>query len=364
MNVIMTCGGTGGHIYPAIAIADKIKEHHPDANVLFIGTKKGMENQLVPAAGYEIKGIDASGIDRHHLVTNIKTLRDAMKGSQEAYHIIKDFKPDVAIGTGGYVTGGVLFTASRLGVPCYIHEQNAVVGVANKMLEGIADKIFISFESSASQFRHPGKCILTGNPIRSAFKVLDKAECRKALGYSDEDRILLVFGGSLGAEIINKSTLSFSCESEADGIQLIFITGRRYYDEILAEYKARGGIPKSTMLMPYADNMPQLMCAADLVVSRAGAIAVSELLACGKPAVLIPSPNVTNNHQFHNAKAVADSGAALLIEESSMKNDPQLFSESIRSLMNDAGKLAAMSEAAYSIAKKDAADIIYENLNL
>jgi UDP-N-acetylglucosamine--N-acetylmuramyl-(pentapeptide) pyrophosphoryl-undecaprenol N-acetylglucosamine transferase len=364
MNVIMSCGGTGGHIYPAIAIADKIKEHHPDANILFIGTKKGMENSLVPAAGYEIRGIDASGIDRHHLVSNIKTLRDAMKGSQEAYHIMKDFKPDVAIGTGGYVTGSVIMTASRLGVPCYIHEQNAVVGVSNKMLERYATKVFISFESSKDQFRHPEKTVLSGNPIRSAFKVLDKAQCRQELGYSEEDRILLIFGGSLGAEIINKAALSFSCETAADGIKLIFITGRRYFDEIKAEYDARGGVPENTRLLPYADNMPTLMCASDLVVSRAGAIAVSELLACGKPSVLIPSPNVTNNHQFHNAKAVADSGAALLLQESSMKDDPELFSGSVISLLESPERLNAMSEAAVKIARLDAADIIYQNLNI
>ncbi len=364
MNVLMTCGGTGGHIYPAIAIADKIKEHHPDANILFIGTKKGMENNLVPAAGYDIKGIDAAGLDRHNMLNNVHTIHTVIKGAKEAVAIMKEFQPDVAIGTGGYVTGIVIMQASRMGVPCYIHEQNAVVGVTNKMLEHYAKKIFISFESSASQFRHPENTVLTGNPIRNAFKVLEKAECRQALGFSEDEKIILVFGGSLGAEIINRAAFKLSCKIAQDGIKLIFVTGKRYYDEVLSWYEDVGGVPGSTVLMAYADNMPQLMCASDLAVSRAGAIAVSEITACGKPSILIPSPNVTNNHQYHNAKAVADSGAAMLLEEKNIIADEDLFADGVLKLMEDGEKLASMSEAARRIAKLNAADLIYENLNI
>ena len=315
MKVVMSCGGTGGHIYPAIAIADKIRERHPDAQVLFIGTKKGMENRLVPAAGYEIKGIDARGFDRKNLANNFKTIHTYFKGEYEVRKILKEFKPDIAIGTGGYVTGPVITQAKRLGIKCCIHEQNAVPGVANKFLSGFADKVFISFAGTESSFRHPDRVVFSGNPIRSGFTGLDRGECRKKLGLADDQKMILVFGGSLGAEVLNRETLGLIDEIHSSDIKLYFITGKRYYESIVAEIEEKHTDRSSFELLSYADNMPELMCASDLVISRAGAIAVSEIAACGKPSVLVPSPNVTNNHQFYNAKSVADAGAALLIEE-------------------------------------------------
>ncbi len=363
-KVILSCGGTGGHIYPAIAIASCIKEHDPGAGILFIGTKTGMENRLVPGAGFEIRGIDASGIDRHNLIKNIKTLENVVHGGYEASHIIKEFRPDVVIGTGGYVTGTVVMNAHRLKIPCFIHEQNAIPGLTNKMLERYADKVFISFEGSASGFRQPEKTVLTGNPIRAGFTDLDRNECRRALGIAPGERLILLFGGSLGAEVLNEACLRLIDEMPESGIKLYFVTGKRYYDEIREKVKAEGLDKPSLTLLDYANDMPTLMKAADLVVSRAGAIALSEVFACGKPSVLVPSPNVTNNHQYHNAKAAQDAGASLLIEEKDIIPDLSAFSSAVLKLAGDSEKLGRMSECALKIAVTDAAERIYRELPL
>ena len=364
MKVILSCGGTGGHIYPAVAIADRIKKSHPDADILFIGTKSGMENRIVPAAGYKIEGIDASGIDRHNLLKNFKTLGNVIQGGHDAARIIKEFSPDIVIGTGGYVTGTVLMKAHSAGIPCYIQEQNAVPGVTNKMLEGWAKKIFLSFESSKKHFRHPEKCVVTGNPIRADFSELDRAACRTECGLSGETMVLIT-GGSLGAQKLNEAALRLIDELPGKDIKLFFVTGRRYHEEISAQLAQKTEAARSCVrLIDYADNMPVLMTAADIVVSRAGAIAVSELLACGKPSVLVPSPNVTNNHQYWNAKAVADEGAAVLIEESRLDEDISVLAGEVLELASKPEALQAMASSAARIARIDAADRIFEELDI
>ena len=364
MKVILSCGGTGGHIYPAIAIADKIKERRPDAQILFIGTKNGMENRLVPAAGYEIKGIDARGFDREHLLNNFRTVKTFLEGNQEVYHLIKDYAPDLAIGTGGYVTGSVISVAHRLGVKTCIHEQNALPGVANKFLSGFADKVFISFEGTEKAFKHPERVTLSGNPIRSGFMTLDRQSCRKELGISDSSTMVLVFGGSLGAGVLNRETLGLIDGIGQSDIKLYFVTGKRYYDEIKAQVDALEKGTGFLELIPYADNMPQLMSASDLVVSRAGAIAVSEIAACAKPSVLVPSPNVTNNHQYYNAKAVADAGAALLIEEKDLPEGENVLAREVLRLAADPERLSVMAECARRIGRTNAADIICDGIGL
>ena len=361
MRVIFSCGGTGGHIYPAIAVADKIKERQPDAEILFIGTIKGMENELVPKAGYEIKGIEASGFNRKHLMANVSTLRNLVKGGSEAGQIIHDFRPDIAFGTGGYVTGSVISAAYRQKVRCFIHEQNAVPGLANRLLEPMTEKTFISFAESSKSFRHPEKLVLSGNPVRGDFAGLSQEACRRKLGLGDEMTVL-VFGGSLGAEMINAAALRLIDEIRGKNVKLYFVTGKRYYDDVKA--KTEGMDMSQTVLLPYADNMPELMCASDIVVSRAGAIAVSEIMVCGRPSVLIPSPNVTNNHQYHNAKAVADAGAAILIEEKDLSASPQLLSDALLRLESDPKARLAMQNAAKAAAKPDAAEIIVRELGI
>ncbi len=356
----MSCAGTGGHIYPAIAIADRIKAAEPDSEIMFIGTREGMENRLVKAAGYEIQGIDASGFNRHNLLANFKTLRDMIKGGREVDEILDSFKPDIVFGTGGYVTGNVVKEAHKKGIRTYIHEQNAIPGLANKMLEAVADKVFISFESSREHFHHKEKLVLSGNPVRSGFTTLKRPECRASLGIGEGDIMILAFGGSLGADILNKSVVRLIDELPREGIKLYFITGKRYYDEI--KKAVEGKLWPGCELIPYADNMPELITASDVVISRSGAIAVSEITAAGRPSVLIPSPNVTNNHQYFNAKAIADAGAALMIEESAMGENYSEFIGMVLGLIRDKDKLSEMEKAAAAVGRTDAADIIYENI--
>jgi len=367
MKAILTCAGTGGHIYPAIAIADKIKKEDPDAEILFIGTKAGMENTLVPKAGYNITGIDASGFNRSELMKNFKTLDNIVKGTVQARKILKEFKPDVVIGTGGYVTGPVVSTAASMGIKTCIHEQNAIPGMANKMLEGAVKKVFISFEDSKKYFKHPEKTILSGNPIRADFLTLDPAYCRRKLGVTDDTFAVLAFGGSLGAEMLNKAVIRMtermvSPEGQALGkVKLFFVTGKRYYDEIHAAMDLNR-LGDMVQLIPYADNMPELILASNVVISRAGAIAVSEIMASGKPSILIPSPNVTNDHQYHNAKAIADAGAAVLLEEKNLGDTFDGLADAVFALCKDEKAAAAMAEAARRTGSTTATDIIYENL--
>ena len=357
MRVLLSCGGTGGHIYPAIAIADKIKEKDPSSEILFIGTKTGMENKLVPEAGYEIRGVDASGFKRKLLIRNIKTLHNAIEGGKEVEKILAEFKPDLAIGTGAYVTGIVLLHAHRAGIPCMIHEQNAVPGMTNKILSSFVDRVFISFRNTEKAFAHPDRVMFSGNPIRSDFEKLDEVKCREELGFSKDDIIVLATGGSLGANVLNKEVIDFAKKVDQFNVKLIFVTGKRYYDEVKEKLSA-----KNVMLIDYANNMPTLMKAADVVVSRAGAIAVSEILASGKPSILVPSPNVTNNHQYHNAKAIADEGAAILVEESSLVEGEEVLASEILSLISRPEDLSSMKVRAKSLAHTDAADIIFDNL--
>ena len=370
MNVLISCGGTGGHIYPGIAIADKIKEKNPDVKILFVGTKTGMENQLVPASGYEIKSIDAKGFDRKHLLSNIKTIHDTLSGSREMIEILEEFKPDIAIGTGGYVTGPVLLQAKKHGIPCFVHEQNAMPGVANKLISRFANKVFISFDGTQKYFAHPDRAVLTGNPVRAEFSALDRNKCRADLGLKENERLILIFGGSLGAQVINEESIQLIQRLENDStcydVKLIFVTGNRYYDEIrqIVDGNRDGKLPEFVTLMAYAYNMPQLMCASDIVISRSGAIAVSEIAACGRPSILIPSPNVTANHQFFNAKALADKGAAVLLEEKNLLEESVDLTEEVLKILNHPEIMSFMADAAKAMGKTDAAELIYRNLGI
>ncbi|MCQ2553309.1 MAG: undecaprenyldiphospho-muramoylpentapeptide beta-N-acetylglucosaminyltransferase [Clostridia bacterium] len=357
MRVILSCGGTGGHIYPAIAIADKIKEKDPSSEILFIGTKTGMENRLVPAAGYEIKGVDASGFNRKHLLANFKTLKNIAHGGHEAEEIIKEFKPDVVIGTGAYVTGIVLLHAHKLKIPCIIHEQNALPGLTNKMVSRFADRVFISFKGTEKAFHYPDRVVYSGNPIRADFDKLDREECRKELGFNENDIVILATGGSLGAEVLNEEIVDFASKVDCVNINLLFVTGKRYYENVKNQCNY-----DCARVIDYANNMPTLMTASDVVVSRAGAIALAEIMACGKPAIFVPSPNVTNNHQYHNALAVAEKGAAVLVEEKDIAAENGKLASEIFKLIENKETLKAMGEKAKSLATIDAADIIYENL--
>lgn len=364
MKVIMTGGGTGGHIYPAIAIADKIKRKNPDAEILFVGTERGMEKDLVPKNGYSIKFITVSGFNRKKLLKNIKTAMNLVKGSIQARKIIVDFKPDMVIGTGGYVCGPVVRTAHKMGIKTYIHEQNAFPGVTNKLLEKYVDKVFVSFPESKEYFKEQGKLVVTGNPIRKSFLVSSINNYREELNINPNDFVILCFGGSLGAQKINSAMLSVvESLNNIDDIRLFFITGKIYYNAINNELKEKGIVLSENInILEYADNIHEYITSADLIISRAGALTVSEITACGKASILIPSPNVTGNHQFFNAKVVADKGGAIIIEEKDL-TDNKLVSTILR-LKNNKEALNNMGLASKKVGRFDAVDMIYDHLGI
>lgn len=358
MRVIMTGGGTGGHVYPAIAIADEIKKRYENAAILFVGADDGIERKLVPENGYDLELIAVDGFDRKHLFKNIKTLRKLRTASKRAREIIKDFEPDVVIGTGGYVSAPVVKTAQRMKVATYIHEQNAFPGMTNKMLEAHADKIFLGFEDAAQNFKHKEKLIVSGNPVRATFSQLGKAEAKSSLGLKKSDFMLLAFGGSQGAGKINRAMLDvIETFNGVSDFKICLGTGQYYYEAILGELEEKGiQIQDNVIIKEYIDDMDKYLAAADIVVSRSGALTVAEVTVCGKAAVFIPSPNVTGNHQYHNAMAVARNGGAVVLEEDQL--DGRRLTDEVLKLKNNPEIVRDMSEKSAACAPLGAAEKI------
>ena len=365
MKVIMTGGGTGGHIYPAIAIADKIKERYEDAEILFVGTEKGLETKLVPENGYPIEFITVAGFNRKNPLKNIEVMRKLHQGNKQAKKLMKDFQPDVVIGTGGYVCGPVVRAASKAGIKAYTHEQNAFPGMTNKLLESHVEKVFLGFREAGKYFKKPEKHVVAGNPVRKAFFEADMKTSREKLGFAEDDFVLLVFGGSQGAGRINKAMIKvIEALNGVKGVHVCMATGTRYYDAILQELKeAMGAEPAENIhVLEYISNMDEYLSAADLVVSRSGALTVAEVTVCGKAAIFIPFPHATGNHQYYNAKAVADNGGAVIIEEADL-TDEALVAEILK-LKNDPEMVRMMGAKSKECAPVDAADIVCNNLAL
>ncbi len=360
MRVIMTGGGTGGHIYPAIAIAEEIKRRHHDAEIVFAGTTHGMEKDIVPANGYELKYITVSGLNRKNLLKNFKTVKDLMKGMSESKKLMKEFKPDIVIGTGGYVCGPVVRAAASMGIRSFIHEQNAFPGLTNKLLSKKVETVFTAFEEAVPYFKTRKPAVTVGNPVRKAFALTERNAARKALGISEDEFVILSFGGSLGAQTINDQMMDvvkrFAGKSQ---IRIIFATGKRYYDKITDSAE---NIPKNITYMRYIDDMPLYLGACDLAVTRAGALTVSEIMACGRASIMIPSPNVTANHQYYNAKSVADKNAAILIEEKDLTAGT--VADTIARLIDDKSAVVSMSENAARIGRTDAAEVICDTIGI
>ncbi len=357
MRVICAGGGTAGHINPALAIASEIAGRQPESKFLFIGTKKGMETTLVPKAGYDIQYIDTEGFSRSLTPSNIKVIIKAGLSVFKAKKIIKTFKPDIVIGTGGYVSGPVLFAASMLKIPTLIHEQNVFAGMTSRMLSGRVDTTCISFAESEKSFPKAKKIVLTGNPVRSALFKTDKKSARRALGI-DQKPFIVSFGGSLGAKTINNACVRF-IKSGAAGCNMLFATGTANYDEVMKEL---GTVPDNVKVVPYIYDMENVINAADLLICRAGAITVSEITALGKASVLIPSPNVTDNHQYYNAKAVADANAAVLITEQQLAENPDALNKKTAELISDRAALCEMERNSEKCGIKDGCDRIYNEV--
>lgn len=366
MRILLSGGGTAGHINPALAIAAKIKKEAPDSVIAFVGTPNGMENRLVERAGYPIYHVAVRGFARSFkpksIVKNIGTAVMAVTSPLKAKKIIREFKPDAVIGTGGYVSWPVLKAAATLGIPTLIHEQNAVVGMTTNMLSKIVDRVLISFEESRGELECDGdKIVLVGNPTNpDIFKVSKETE-RQKLGIGDTP-YLLSYGGSLGAKVINNNVFDIIESGRFKG-RIRHTHGVGSYEWSVRKNEiASRGIDKvdGVEVTEYIYDMPSKMSAADLVIARAGAITLAELAILGKPAILIPSPNVTNNHQYKNAKVVSDAGGAVLIEEKDLT--PSLLSDKIEELLFDGERLHAMSQNMRKLAITDSEDKIYREI--
>jgi UDP-N-acetylglucosamine--N-acetylmuramyl-(pentapeptide) pyrophosphoryl-undecaprenol N-acetylglucosamine transferase len=325
-----------------------------------------MEATLVPKAGFDFRTIDITGFQRSfapsEIIYNLKTLKKLLFVTGQCKKIIKEFKPDVAVGFGGYVSGPVIRTAHKMGVKTAIHEQNAFPGVTNKMLEKHVKKVFLGFEEAEKYFKHPEKHVVTGNPVRADFFNFDRNESRKKLGLSDDDFMLLSFGGSQGAGRINRAMIDVVRKYNGEkNMQVYFATGKAYYEPVMTEINDLGfNLAPNIHIMEYIRNMQVYLAAADLVVARSGALTVSEIAICGRPSILVPSPNVTGDHQTFNARAIADKGGAVLLPESELDGE-RLFEE-IERLSKDRQALEVMSEKAKESAPMDATDIIYYSL--
>lgn len=362
MRVIVTGGGSGGHIYPAIAIADKIKEKEPDAEILYMGNDLGLEKDIVPGTGYPLELVTARWLDRKSVVELALTGMVTARGVLQALKIMRKFKPDVVIGTGGFVCVPVVFAGHLYGAKCYLHEQNAYPGVANRVLEKFVDKVFLGFPDAAAFFKESKKHIHAGNPVRERFYNVDKAEARNRLGIPQDDFVIFSFGGSQGAEKINE--VGFDLMETVNGhkdVTYIFGTGSQYYDEILDKAKEKNlEIQPNIMVESYINDIQYYLGAADLIISRAGALSVAESTVCGRALILIPSPNVTGNHQYYNAKSVSDHGGAILLEEKDLTSE-KLIAEVMR-LKNQPALLEEMERASKACAPLDACEMIYTEI--
>ena len=363
MKVIFAGGGTAGHINPALAIAGYLKEKQPDVEILYVGNKGGREERLVPKAGFEFKSIHISGFNRGKspkaIAANIKTVTKAVTATKSCRKIISEFKPDLCIGTGGYVSGPVMMAAIEKGVPVLIHEQNAFPGVANKMLSKKAAAVMLAVADARKYMKEGCNFIVTGNPVRSEIISADKEASRKALGL-DERPVVLSFGGSLGAQKVNEACADMIARSGKDGrYQHIHAYGQygHWFPDLVKERGVNIEKCSNLDIREYIDNMPTCLAAADVVVCRAGAITISEVQAQGKPAVFIPSPNVAENHQFHNAMALVNKHAGEMIEESDLTGEK--LTEMVDKIVSDPQRLAEYSENAHKMAIIDANERIY-----
>ena len=359
MKLIFAGGGTGGHINPALSIADYIKERHPDAEIRFIGTQRGLEKKLVTQAGYPIHYIDIQGFDRKRLWRNIPVLFKLIKSDRDCVRLMKDFQPDAVVCTGGYVSGPAIVAAHKLHIPSLIHEQNVYPGLTVRESLKYVNYAAVSFEETVPLLSHPEKSVVTGNPVRTQILNADKTSARKTLGLSEKP-FVLVFGGSLGAEKINQTMLCILGQlTKEKKIQLLFGTGDRNYDAVCNRLKAQKiELSDEIRVTPYINNMAEVMAAADLVVARSGAITVSEIAALGKPSILIPSPNVVRNHQEQNARAFEKKHAAAVLTEDQLT--PESLYESIMSLAENPAKLLEMGKNVETLAKREALPALYK----
>ncbi|MFC7392462.1 undecaprenyldiphospho-muramoylpentapeptide beta-N-acetylglucosaminyltransferase [Scopulibacillus cellulosilyticus] len=351
MRVMLSGGGTGGHIYPAIAVINEIKRHVPDSEFLYVGAKNGLEQDIVKRENIPFESLHITGFKRKLSFENVKTINRFLRGVSKSKKFIKRFKPDVIIGTGGYVCGPVVYAGAKLGIPTIIHEQNSIPGLTNKFLSRYVDRVAVSFEA-AEAFFPKQKVVLTGNPRASEVLNGDASKGKKESGLSLDKKTVIIFGGSRGARPINDAVIGMLKDLANIDYQVLYITGDVHYNTVMEKIKQAGN-PQNVIIKPFIHNMPDLLAGADLVVSRAGATTIAELTALGIPSILIPSPYVTNNHQEKNAEALAKNGASIIIKENDL-NGHKLLKE-IDSILGDEKTWKKMHEASVSQGIPDAA---------
>lgn len=350
MRYLISGGGTGGHIFPAVSIANALKDLDPEAEILFVGALGRMEMERVPQAGYEIVGLPVRGFDRKKPWKNVSVLIDLSKSIRQVKKIIRDFKPNVGVGVGGYASGAAMWAAAKMGIPILLQEQNGFAGVTNKILKDKAAKICVAYEGM-EKFFPADKIILTGNPVRQ--NLLDGRKSK-----DDGRKTLLIIGGSLGARTINEAVIAGLKELMNEGIKVVWQTGKVYYEKCKAAWEAAGS-PANIECLDFLSDMPDRYANADLVISRAGASSISEICLLGKPAILVPSPNVAEDHQTHNAMALVNKDAAVLVRDAEAAE--KLIATALE-LLNDPKRLKTLQTNVLKLAQKDSAKRIAEEV--
>lgn len=353
MKVIVSAGGTGGHIYPAIAIINKIKDKEPKSEFLYIGTSDRMEKDLIPELGIKYEAITISGLKRKLSIDNVKVLINFLKARKKCKKIIKEFNPDVVIGAGGYVTAPVIWAAKKLGKRTFIHEQNSVVGLSNKYLTKYADKIGVSFEATIKEFPKE-KVVLTGNPCSENALSIKKAN-KEDYGLTKNKQLVLIVMGSQGSKTVNEKISSFINNFSKKDYEVMFVTGNSYYEKI-----KKIKLPNNVKIAPFVYELPTLMKASDLIITRAGATTMSEIMALNLPAIFIPSVYVTNNHQYKNAMDLVNKNAGLIIEEKDLTWE--VLEKNIDNLFKDKELYQNIKDNLKELAVTDSSERIYNTL--
>ncbi|MBE6158132.1 MAG: undecaprenyldiphospho-muramoylpentapeptide beta-N-acetylglucosaminyltransferase [Firmicutes bacterium] len=353
MRIIVVAGGTGGHIYPALAIINKIKEKEENSEVLYIGTSDRMEKDIVPKLGIRFIGLEMKGLNRKNIFKNVSVMFKTFKSYKKAKTIIKEFNPDIVVGAGGYVTAPVLYAAHKLGYKTLVHEQNSIPGMSNKFLSSFVDTICLSFPKSKKYFKE-GKTVFTGNPRSEEINNVS-IYSRSELGFKRSSKLVVFVMGSLGSTTITNKLKEMIPSFKDKNYQVLIITGKAYYDSFNDV-----SVPSNVKLVPFLDNLINLMKDTDLLVSRAGASTISEITAIGLPTILVPSPYVTHNHQYLNAKDLEDVGACQIVEEKDFDSDKLI--PVIDKIVSDKKLYKSMSDNSFKFGVRDSATRIYEEI--
>ena len=353
MKVVISAGGTGGHIYPALAIINKIKKEEPNSEFLYIGTHNRMEKYLIPSLDIPYEAIEITGFIRKLTIENFNTLKRFLKARKKCLQIIKEFNPDIVIGAGGYVTAPVIWAAKKLGHKTFIHEQNSVIGLSNKYLTRYVDKVGVSFESTIKEFPKE-KVILTGNPC-SEKAIATPVANKKDFNLSEDKKLVLIVMGSLGSKTINEKMSEFIYGFRNKNYEVLYVTGEAHYEKMKNKR-----LPDNVKVVPFIKDLPSIMKKTDLMISRAGASTMSEIMALNIPTIFIPSPYVTNNHQYKNAKDLYDKKAAWLIEEKDLNKIT--FIKTIDDILTNEAKYNKIKENLSKLGIKDSSTRIYNTL--